>query len=278
MVLGKLESNIVKEIIAYVKTSGKGLLAETPIKVNVEGLKLAPKLENDVCEFSKQVRRWTKNPKEYIPNCDIPNSQIPSHHAIQGRNSQIRDVKDLKKGIVEDCEMQGGYVAIKTDKEFAKLVPLEKDCIGYRIIGRSNLGEYRNEPFHIIEKAKIGDTVCLDEGCAYVFQQEELISLNNYNLKNPMLEIIRIPKGAKVSRNMEHGGEFLMPRGAEYKLISKNYTSDSKIEVVLEYILPKTKYPEDIEVIKKVAEQHINSADELNKKYAQKILTEIQSL
>lgn len=39
-----------------------------------------------------------------------------------------------------------------------------------------------------------------------------------------MLEIIRIPKGARVSRNMEHGGEILMPRGAAYKLISKETT------------------------------------------------------
>lgn len=67
-----------------------------------------------------------------------------------------------------------------------------------------------------------------------------------------MLEIIRIPKGARVSRNMEHGGEILMPRGAAYKLISKETTSEGEIKVVLEYILPKSKYPDDIGQIGKL--------------------------
>ena len=196
---------------------------------------------------------------------------------VHGKNSNIRDVADLRKGIVEDCGMLGGYQAIKLDKEFAKLTPLEKDCIGYRIVGRSNVPR-RNQPFTVIENAKIGDTVILDEGCAYAFQQESLISLNNYNLKNPMLEIIRIPKGARVSRNMEHGGEILMPRGAKYRLISKETAANGKIKVVLEYILPKSKYPEDIGQIQKIAEQHINSTDEFIQKYAKKILDEISGL
>ncbi len=266
-----------KEIIAWTRTSGRNLLAAKPVKVNTTGLRLVPHLEDDIVQISKQANRWTKNPNEYIPNCKIPNSQIPSHHIAAGKNPDIRDVADLRKGIVEDGEMFGGYQAIKLDKEFAKLTPLEKDCIGYRIVGRSNIA-YKNMPFNVIEHAKIGDTVILDEGCAYAFQQENLISLNNYNLKNPMLEIIRIPKGARVSRNMEHGGEILMPRGAEYKLISKETVSNGTIKVVLEYILPKSKYPEDIREIRKIAEQHINSTDEFTRKYAQKILDEISSL
>ncbi len=277
MTLGKIGTTLGKEIIAWTRTSGRNLLATRPVKVNIASLKLAPQLEGDVVQISKQANRWTKNPDEYIPNCKISNSQIPSHHMVAGKNPDIRDVADLRKGIVEDCEMFGGYQAIKLDKEFAKLTPLEKDCIGYRIVGRSNT-PYRNMPFNVIENAKIGDTVILDEGCAYAFQQESLISLNNYNLKNPMLEIIRIPKGARVSRNMEHGGEILMPRGAAYKLISKGTTSNGKIKVVLEYILPKSKYPEDIGQIQKIAEQHINSTDKFTQKCAQKILDEISSL
>lgn len=276
MGIGKIGTTIGKEIIAWTKT-GKSLLTTRPVKVNTTGLRLASSLEGDVVQISKQENRWTKNPKEYIPNCKIPNSEIPSHHLVDSKNSHIRAVADLRKGIVEDDEILGGYQAIKLDKEFAKLTPLEKDCIGYRIVGRSNT-PYRNKPFNVIENAKIGDTVILDEGCAYAFQQESLISLNNYNLKNSMLEIIRIPKGARVSRNMEHGGEILMPRGAAYQLISKETTFDGKIKVVLEYILPKSKYPEDIGQIQKIAEQYINSTDEFIQKYAQRILGEISGL
>lgn len=273
MGLEKIGTKTFKEIIAWTRTGAStSLLATKPVKVNTSGLRLAPKLEDDVVQISKQANRWTKNPKEYIPNCNIPNSEIPSHHMVHGKNSNIRDVAD-----VEDCGMLGGYQAIKLDKEFAKLTPLEKDCIGYRIVGRSNVPR-RNQPFTVIENAKIGDTVILDEGCAYAFQQESLISLNNYNLKNPMLEIIRIPKGARVSRNMEHGGEILMPRGAKYRLISKETAANGKIKVVLEYILPKSKYPEDIGQIQKIAEQHINSTDEFIQKYAKKILDEISGL
>ena len=75
-----------------------------------------------------------------------------------------------------------------------------------------------------------------------------------------------IPKGARVSRNMEHGGEILMPRGAEYRLISKQLRPDGKTDVTLEYILPKQVIPDDIPQIKKIAEQYVNSTNELNSK------------
>lgn len=93
-----------------------------------------------------------------------------------------------------------------------------------------------------------------------------------------MLEIIRIPKGARVSRNMEHGGEILMPRGAAYKLISKETTSEGEIKVVLEYILPKSKYPDDIVQIGKIAEQQAHSTNDLIRESAQEILDEISGL
>ncbi len=93
-----------------------------------------------------------------------------------------------------------------------------------------------------------------------------------------MLYTIRIPKGARVSRNMEHGGEILMPRGAEYRLISKQLRPDGKTDVTLEYILPKQVIPDDIPQIKKIAEQYVNSTNEFNSEYAKKILDEIIKL
>ena len=53
-----------------------------------------------------------------------------------------------------------------------------------------------------------------------------------------MMEI-HVPKGAKVSRNMEYGGGVIFQRGAEYRLISKEKDSRGVLNVVLEYILPK---------------------------------------
>ena len=49
---------------------------------------------------------------------------------------------------------------------------------------------------------------------------------------------IRLPRGAKVSRSLEHGGEVLMPRNAEYRVVSKT-VKGNHTEVTLEYILPK---------------------------------------
>ena len=54
-----------------------------------------------------------------------------------------------------------------------------------------------------------------------------------------MLFEIHVPEGAKISRNMEHGGEVVFPKGAEYRLISKEKDSRGVLNVVLEYILPK---------------------------------------
>lgn len=50
-----------------------------------------------------------------------------------------------------------------------------------------------------------------------------------------MMFKIKLPKGAKVSRNLEHGGEVVMPRNAEYRLLSKS-TNGNHTEVELEYI------------------------------------------
>lgn len=41
-----------KEIIAWTRTSGKSLLTTRPVKVNTAGLRLAPKLEGDVVQFT----------------------------------------------------------------------------------------------------------------------------------------------------------------------------------------------------------------------------------
>lgn len=67
MVLEKVGLNLSKEIIAWTRTSGsKSLLAMKPKKINTEGLRLAPQLECDTVQISKQVNHGIKfNSKEY---------------------------------------------------------------------------------------------------------------------------------------------------------------------------------------------------------------------
>ena len=232
-------------------------------------------LEQDTVQISNNAKRWLGKPEQYIPNCSIPNCQVPSHHDIDGMNNLIRGVGKLKKGKVGITGMQGGYEAVRVDNEFARLVPLEKDCIGYRGV-RRGINELRDEPYRIVSNAKVGDIIIPDQGCGYAAHNIDLAE--RCVGKEGMLYTIRIPKGARVSRNMEHGGEILMPRGAEYRLISKQLRPDGKMDVTLEYILPKSAIPEDISQIKKIAEQYVNSADELNSTYAKKILDEISKL
>jgi hypothetical protein len=277
MGLTKVGLSLGKEILGWTRTSGKCLLATKPVKINTAVLKYAPKLEHDVGNFSQ---RWTKNATEYFPDCKIPNSQIPSHHAVEGYNTDIRCMDYLSNDDEYLADnLFGAYKAVKTDKEFAKLAPLEKDCIGYRQIGRYKYDKKTLcVPAKILEEAKIGDVIKPDKGCAYAFQDK--FSIDRYFCSGPdkIREIIRLPKGAKVSRNMEHYGEFLMPRSAEYKLVSKNIDYDGTAEYVLEYIMPKTKYPDDTAQIKAFAERYINSTDSYIKKLAQKILDEIKEM
>ncbi len=53
MGIEKIGTNIGKEIIAWARTGGKGLLATRPVKINTQGLKYAPALEKDVVQLTK---------------------------------------------------------------------------------------------------------------------------------------------------------------------------------------------------------------------------------
>ena len=169
----------------------------------------------------------------------IGGDQIDNHHSLHGDSEIIR--KSLR-----DNNGKSPF-ADKIDEKFAKLMPTKNDCVVYR-------GEVKEGPFYsgwgkspaleVIEKANIGDRIIPNQGgysyTAFHRRLAEGFAGNGApREKRGILYEIRIPKGAKVSRNLEHGGEVIMPRDAEYKLISKGTDPHGYFNVVLEYILPK---------------------------------------
>lgn len=116
---------------------------------------------------------------------------------------------------------------LQIDRQFNTLSPLEKDCIFYRGVGKKYIPTLIN--------GKIGDIVVPDKAYAYTAFNRVLAS----GFGNGTMLTIHTPKGAKISRNLEHGGEALFPRNAQYKLLSKGQTPDGNWRIELEYILPK---------------------------------------
>lgn len=151
---------------------------------------------------------------------------VSKHGEVNRYNSRVRDF--VKDGMKDADEIERLQPRInKIDKEFANLPPLEKDCVFYRGLADKYIPDVIN--------GKIGDVVVPDEGYAYGAFHRELAS----QFAQTML-VIRTPKGAKISRCGAHGGETLYPRGAEFKILSKNKGPDGKNIIELEYILPKS--------------------------------------
>ena len=225
------------------------------------------------------TKRWSGKPEQYIPDCSIPNSEIPMHHFVEGSpNSGMRSVKQiLKQSKYYEDDIYALAQTTRIDHQFAKLAPLEKDCIAYRKVTRG-VKEFKDQSYRIIDNAKIDDIVVPDQGCGYASHHISFPEQWRGGRQEGMLYTIRIPKGARVSRNMEHGGEILMPRAAEYKLISKQQTSEGIMEVTLEYVIPKSVIQKDIPQIKKIAEKFVGSTDEFSRRQASIALEEIGKL
>ena len=115
----------------------------------------------------------------------------------------------------------------KIDKEMSELPPLEKDCVFYRGVGPKRVPSIIN--------GNIGDIVVPDNGYAYHGFQRSLAT----EFSSELILEVKTPKGARISRNMENGGEAVFPRNAEYKILSKAQTPDGEWRIELEYLLPK---------------------------------------
>lgn len=255
--MANLLVNLAERVGKYLVESGSRLHTRPQM---FKGLKLAT-LEADTVQLSKTAGRWSGPAENYIPAV-YEGSWVSRHNKLcTNENECVRSlIKDVKNGTfdVEDYRVRDIQDILQTDKEFAKLPPLEKDCIVYRG-RREHMGacKARNADFGIIENAKVGEIIVPDLGYSYAGLNSGAWNAwggDRYSLKayKTMAYEIRLPKGAKVSRNLahyiQHGGEAVMPRGAEYRLISKE-TNGNHTDVVLEYILPTKDNVAEIEGI-----------------------------
>ena len=121
------------------------------------------------------------------------------------------------------------------DKIFHKATPLDKDYVVYRgldIPPSEMQSPIFKEYAKLMENAKVGDVITPDAGYCFVGLRKE--NIGDY-CANGLMEI-RLPKGSKfVIRNE---WEAMMPRNAKYRVIDKTIGEDSKVKLVLEYILP----------------------------------------
>lgn len=254
-----LAVGLAEKTAKFVKACGKQSIVQTKAQKlkNIYRLKYN-KLNTDTLQLTS-YSIWAGNPEKFIPKA-FEGSAISLHHQMHSFNSSssVRDVlTNIKQGIFREKDVPLLRKIVKTDKEFTALPALEKDCLVYR--GRMEhpiISEW-NKDFDIIDKAKIGDTFIPDTAYSYAATKSEIAKLWAKPSKEykTMLYEIRLPKGAKVSRNLEHEGEIIMPRGAEYKFISKNVDSSGRRYVVLEYILPDKEKFDEIKKIEKFLEQ-----------------------
>ncbi|MBS6552809.1 MAG: hypothetical protein KH321_02585 [Clostridium sp.] len=174
---------------------------------------------------------------------DAPNfkgSAVEMHHEIHGANCHIRsDIAENGKPVVMK------KIVDKMDADFSNLTPTNEAFTVYRGRSKHPVANSLNTDFNIIENAKIGDIITPDTGYPYAAFHRKLAECwggTGANCgKGTMMMEIRVPKGAKLSCNLEHGGEAIFPRSSQFKLISKGKDPEGIMNVVLEYILPQAK-------------------------------------
>ncbi|MCQ2753911.1 MAG: hypothetical protein MJ231_02565 [bacterium] len=243
-------------------THSKGIVRRVNAHEDTCGLVLNT-LKSDTLSITSKVEQATKVvTKSTIPIAPMvfEGSQVSMHSLLHGQNTSIREIyKMVASGQpltnTTDIKMvtSGLPAILKVDKEFAKIPPIETDCIVYRGRIEHPISEYFNEDFRIIDKAKIGDIIIPDSGYSYTASKIELAEhFGSSRSDRTMMLKIRLPKGAKVSQGDAKGLgiEVVMPRNAEYRLLSKS-TNGNHTEVELEYILPKKDNVVEIEELMK---------------------------
>lgn len=230
-------------------------LAKNRDLTQVESIRLKY-LENKLSLVTQRQKQIEQESKAFHPEDTVSHfSDVSEHHYLNGHNYEVRRAVEARsndiKGLTND-EIQKVLETekwmIKTDKEFKQLPPLSHDCIcykGFREYPVKNSGN--NIPFKLMQNAKVGDVIVLDTGYTYTAFNRGLaenyggeIARGDFGSRPQKLMMLDIhfPKGAKVSRNLEHGGEAVAPSGARYEVLSKKIYDNGDIDGVVRYILP----------------------------------------
>lgn len=167
-------------------------------------------------------------------------SQVSMHHNIDASNPQVRSYLNDPEAYTKRF---GDYAKTKMetiDTAFEQLSPIEKDCVAYRRVRKTGISEWRDAHVKVLEDANVGDVISPDVGYSYYgFEKKGVTPITDNN--SALIET-HFPKGAKLSRNLEHwerfGGELITPRGAQYKVVAKSRDESGMLNIILEYILP----------------------------------------
>lgn len=213
------------------------------IAIGVGTAVLLKKLPKSIYKTKPQFSRWENPLQDYTPSFAGASQQSPFHHGIHRGCSGIRKAfNGIKSGKPNKRQLIAieEYLPVvqRVDESLSKMPPLEKDCIVYRGIASN---KKKTEIFRIFDDCKPGDIITPDSGYSYcAFKKSNTNGFGGVpsEVYGTYSQTIRLPKGAKVSRSGLHEGEVLMPRNAEYRVISKT-VNGNHTEVTLEYILPK---------------------------------------
>ncbi|MDR1168849.1 MAG: hypothetical protein LBK53_08200 [Heliobacteriaceae bacterium] len=221
----------IKAIQSFIKaSSAKSILQTKP--TSLKNINPA-ELKADVVELGKNV------------NIDI----IPLHsnRSIHSNNGYIREIcTDGVQNFIEEYSKKHAVKIIdiinKIDSQFLKLTPLPESRVAYRGVYEN----FRNSSKRYIEKmfkAQPGDIIVPDT--AYSFNAANKAVCKDFTKKDvkSILYEIRLPKGSRVSYGPEYGGEYVIQRGAHYKVISKEIKTDGSMDMVLELIPDKLPKP-----------------------------------
>ncbi len=173
---------------------------------------------------------------------------IATNSHLEGAFSSTGDSLLIRK--ISKLEQEGNFDKIKSissklyermlkmDEEFKKLPPVIFAQKYYRGI----MGE-NNEGVKILQKANQGDIVMPDRGYAFITKSKDVADSyaryldNSAGGENVFMEI-KIPRGARISRNPFHLREAVMPRNAKFEVLDKQ-EQEGLTKVILKYIPSK---------------------------------------
>lgn len=251
MGLEKVGKTIAQEIIAWTGTSGKSLLATKPVKVNMEGLKLAPQLGSDVVQIQSKKglchELWNRMFKDgNIYSAGSP-TRVEYHSLLNSFNGMLNNTAPIKlkrplPAFGNEFNPTVAEAIASTDIDFKALTPISENLTVYRCIGEtpSKLSfKNSNLLFKKSSQIKPGDITVMREYAYCTPDKYYAEQFMNNDLTSIIYEI-SLPKGSRISQGTYDYGfrDYVLPRYSRFKCISNETLEDGSHKIKLEYILP----------------------------------------